>query len=455
MKKMCLGLMSIMVLFGSITASASNDIQTGDYVSLGSYNGNRIVWRCVGSDENGRLMLSDKIICYKAFDAAGEHRNGTEKRLSFGSNLWSESNIRCWLNSESEKVDFVCGAAPSKENLWLRNYPYESEPGFLSGFSGEEKAVIKTVSLKTGLNAVDIDLSEGDYYPADIGLNTDVFTKVSKYQTTSDRMFLLDEAQLKIVKENFDGDYYANPDGVLGNVSYYMAESNAGDGYFLRSPNAYEKAADSVCTVNCLGNDIMVTNTIPAYMACGIRPAFYIDDNASFIDGQGTKDNPFIVSTNIINTAATENRDKILLITNEEDGIKIYANGEEIEFTDAKPFIDENNRTQIPIRKFAETIGNDVDYNPESRIVTVGCNGTTVRLKIGERNMSVDGSVIEMDTETKIINDRAYVPLRFVAQELGYTVNYSAPVIDWSVNENGNVILNTEQGSFDDIKDRH
>ena len=32
---------------------------------MGSYYGERILWRCVDIDENGPLMLSDKILCLK------------------------------------------------------------------------------------------------------------------------------------------------------------------------------------------------------------------------------------------------------------------------------------------------------------------------------------------------------------------------------------------------------
>lgn len=50
----------------------SNYIQIGDYITLGTYQDEPIVWRCVDIDENGPLMLSDKILCLKAYDANGE-----------------------------------------------------------------------------------------------------------------------------------------------------------------------------------------------------------------------------------------------------------------------------------------------------------------------------------------------------------------------------------------------
>ena len=52
------------------TASAYADVvqpikemQIGDYFILGKYNEEPIVWRYVADDENGKLIVSDKILC--------------------------------------------------------------------------------------------------------------------------------------------------------------------------------------------------------------------------------------------------------------------------------------------------------------------------------------------------------------------------------------------------------
>ncbi len=54
------------------------------------YYGKPILWRCVDIDENGPLMLSDKILSVKAMDAGGEGEKGSHKeywRDVFGSNF--------------------------------------------------------------------------------------------------------------------------------------------------------------------------------------------------------------------------------------------------------------------------------------------------------------------------------------------------------------------------------
>ena len=78
----------------------SKEVHIGDYVQMGSYYGSPILWRCVDIDDNGPLMLSDKILCLKAFDAkpsvpSGPHaRDPYGDRALYGANNWSYSNIR-------------------------------------------------------------------------------------------------------------------------------------------------------------------------------------------------------------------------------------------------------------------------------------------------------------------------------------------------------------------------
>ena len=111
-----------------ITAHAEVDIAIGEYVQMGSYAGVPIVWRCVSEDDNGALLLSDKVICSKPFDSAGSTGGGSRSRgkdkqnnirMTFGSNYWGDSNIRCWLNSASAAggVEWTCQNPPIAENI--------------------------------------------------------------------------------------------------------------------------------------------------------------------------------------------------------------------------------------------------------------------------------------------------------------------------------------------------
>jgi len=90
--------------------------------------------------------VSEYIVCQKAFDAAesGEAWQGDDDVKRNGSNAWSNSNIREWLNSSSKTVKFTT-KAPTKSAVLYYN-AYVDEPGFLSNFTRTERNMINAVS---------------------------------------------------------------------------------------------------------------------------------------------------------------------------------------------------------------------------------------------------------------------------------------------------------------------
>lgn len=90
---------------------------------------------------------------------------------------------------------------------------------------------------------------------------------------------------------------------------------------------------------------------------------------------------------------------------------------------DAKPFIS-NSRTLVPLRFIIEAIGGDVQWDGDTRVVTVNSKGKNIILPIDSKKITVDGKEIAIDQAAIIKCDRTYVPIRFVAENLGMNVNY-------------------------------
>lgn len=90
---------------------------------------------------------------------------------------------------------------------------------------------------------------------------------------------------------------------------------------------------------------------------------------------------------------------------------------------DAKPFIS-NSRTLVPLRFIIEAIGGDVQWDGDTRVVTVNSKGKNIILPIDSKKITVDGREIAIDQAAIIKGDRTYVPIRFVAENLGMNVNY-------------------------------
>ena len=84
---------------------------------------------------------------------------------------------------------------------------------------------------------------------------------------------------------------------------------------------------------------------------------------------------------------------------------------------DASPLI-VNNRTMVPIRVVTETLGGTAVWNEAARTVTLVINGKTI-------TMTIDVTLEKYGVAPIIINNRTYVPIRFVAEELGADVQWN------------------------------
>lgn len=95
-----------------------------------------------------------------------------------------------------------------------------------------------------------------------------------------------------------------------------------------------------------------------------------------------------------------------------------------IVYSDVYPYI-KNNRTYVPIRFIAEELGYDVKWDGPNKKVTMTSDGTTVELTIGSNKMMVNGKAVLLDAPAEIRDDRTFVPLRAIAEAFGEKVDYS------------------------------
>lgn len=87
------------------------------------------------------------------------------------------------------------------------------------------------------------------------------------------------------------------------------------------------------------------------------------------------------------------------------------------------PVIDEG-RTLIPIRFLFEKMGATVDWNGETQTATITQNNTAVAFSIDDTEADVNGQTVSMDVPAKLVNGKTMVPVRFLSENLGYTVGW-------------------------------
>ena len=285
--------MAISVLPMSVQAASKPDIKVGDYVKMGAYNNASILWRCVSIDNNGPLMLADKIVDTLAYDAKTNDNSNSKshsrsyKRDDYGSNYWKDSNMRSWLNSTAAegKVDWLCGNPP-KDGYVSGVGAYNEKAGFLNAFSKSEIAAMKTVTQRSLVSHPEYNkgIVDGDAN-SDLLYYTDISEAVANYdssyfETTTEKVFLLDVKQANAVWKNLKG--------------YYVAYNNDGMAwpYWLRTP-----VTDCNHDMRYISSSGQVGRYTPWYSDLGVRPAFYLDSEYFVTtSGSGSQSSPYIGS---------------------------------------------------------------------------------------------------------------------------------------------------------------
>ena len=149
-------------------------VRVGETVLFGSYLNEDIEWRVlrISEDKTQAVLIASHIITMKAYDAAesgrynydgdkdywttGVSEADTDMALQVrvrGNSDWSASNIRAWLNADSEVVNYT-DQPPTAAAMAEKKNGYQNEAGFLYGFTPEERDAIVETELVTKGNAL-------------------------------------------------------------------------------------------------------------------------------------------------------------------------------------------------------------------------------------------------------------------------------------------------------------
>ena len=102
---------------------------------------------------------------------------------------------------------------------------------------------------------------------------------------------------------------------------------------------------------------------------------------------------------------------------------EIYYNGELLNTT--QPVVNVDGRVLLAFRDLFENLDGQVSWSDEFRMAAVTYGKNTINLFPDTGAVQINGVPQSLAVGPQIINDRVYLPLRFVAQSLGGTVDYT------------------------------
>ena len=112
----------------------------------------------------------------------------------------------------------------------------------------------------------------------------------------------------------------------------------------------------------------------------------------------------------------------------------VVVNGQTVQFD--QPPVEQNGRLFVPLRGVFERLGASVVYSNGQINATAG--GTAIQLQVGSNQAVVGGQQTTLDAPPFLVGGRVLVPLRFISQALGASVNYVSSSDTVYVNQAGN-----------------
>ncbi|MBU5428180.1 copper amine oxidase N-terminal domain-containing protein [Tissierella pigra] len=118
--------------------------------------------------------------------------------------------------------------------------------------------------------------------------------------------------------------------------------------------------------------------------------------------------------------------------------VTIHIDGKPVQFNNDLGYpIVENGRTLVPVRIISEDMGYEVKWDNPTQKVTISDANTKIEFKIGDSTALINGkrvpidtredangNIVQVDTKARLINSRTYVPIRFITENFGGTVDW-------------------------------
>lgn len=104
---------------------------------------------------------------------------------------------------------------------------------------------------------------------------------------------------------------------------------------------------------------------------------------------------------------------------------KIYLDGNELTAGQTVPVENVNSTVMVPLRMIAENLGYKVTWDQKSQKVTITEQGKTISLIVNQKTASVDDKSVLLYTAPLLRSNTTLVPIRFISEQFGLTVGWN------------------------------
>lgn len=140
----------------------------------------------------------------------------------------------------------------------------------------------------------------------------------------------------------------------------------------------------------------------------------------SFMKTKHVKQELFTISTGTMYLEEPDNSYDAILNVIKSFPFELFVTDKKIE---TSPII-LNGRTLVPVRALSESLGATVKWEAETQGIKVIKDSTVIQMSLNSKQALVNGKTVNLDVSPMLINGNTFVPIRFIAEKLGYFVKW-------------------------------
>ncbi len=131
-----------------------------------------------------------------------------------------------------------------------------------------------------------------------------------------------------------------------------------------------------------------------------------------------------LAGSSIIPSFAAVQNDEVILLNIGKPTMLVSGVAKAIDTDNKVTPILVNDTTLVPVRAIIEAFGGQVKWDSKSQKVTITYNKNKVELWINKTSALVNGKKVSVTVAPKNVNGRTMLPLKFISQNLGLSVNW-------------------------------
>ncbi|RRJ65271.1 AMIN domain-containing protein [Paenibacillus oralis] len=130
---------------------------------------------------------------------------------------------------------------------------------------------------------------------------------------------------------------------------------------------------------------------------------------------------------------------------------KIVLDGQEIALPENVEVANIDNNVMIPIRVVAENLKFNVNWDQKAQNVKIQNNSNTISLKVGQQEAEVSNEQVLLNTAPLMQKNTVLVPIRFVSEQMGLKVSWNNTDKIVYLTSNGENVVPTEENTADSL----